>query len=222
MTLSELTILKNRIKVEYTDASLITQVCRLEEKSDGKKADFEWITNTVNLPKANLIADNVVTNPIVNNFLISETNYILDNIRNNSTIVALEGDELSSIRRYTVEHFVEQEIQTIIIPRELWIRVPNWNREINPNLTENLQGILHLGYPKSVRVIIPPNGVDFNDIIITSRVCNHLQFIPSKDEDKHRLHAGHEFRGTNIAFYLHAWYKYEKSALNCNVTIRRN
>lgn len=218
---NELDILKTRILQEYENNSIINKICKLGENQNGKKRDFKWITITADFPKQNLVADNILTNTIVNNFLVDETNHLLENIRNNSTTVALDGDELNSIRRNTVDFFTEQEILVIIIPRSLWTRIPEWNRTINPQLKQNSNQVLFLGYPKkAVPVVIPPNGVEFNDIIITSIGCNRLHFIPSKD-NKHRAHVGHETYSNKVSLYIHAWYKYEKSKLDCNVIIRR-
>ena len=217
---NELDILQSRILQEYENNSILNKICKLGENPNGKRADFNWITKKEDFPKQNLVEDNVLTNTIVNNFLADETNYLIDNIRNNSTTVALDGDELNSIRRYTIDYFTEQELLAIIIPRTLWTSVPDWNRTINPQLTDNSNSVLFLGYPKkAVQVVIPPHGVEFNDIIITSIGCNRLQFIPSKE--KNRADVGHEVYSNKATLYIHAWYKYEKSQLDCNVVIRR-
>lgn len=217
----ELSLLASRIRKEYWNSSNLDEICQFIPKPDGKKRNFKWITNKILLPRRNLHSEEVQTNGLLQKILVDEMNYLLENIRSNFPTVDMEGDEVQSIRNQAVNYFSDNKPTTIMIPRSLWTMVPDWNREINGTLVESSNSVLFLGYPSNLRVVIPPNGVDFEDILISNRVGNRLQYIPDKNTNS-RTNVGYEQNPDSISFYMHGWYLYEKPDLDCNVIIKRN
>lgn len=217
---SELSLLKSRVREEYFQNHKMDEICTFVSKN-GKKENFKWITNVMKLSKYNLVSNNIIMHDFLQKIFRDEMDYLLENIKNNAKTVESKGNELESICQNIGTYFDNNTPTTIIIPKKLREKIPDWNRELRPSIVDPPSDRLQLGDLGNLKVIIPQRGVEFNDIIITNRIGNVLNFIPDKTTNS-RIHIGHEKNPDTVSFYIHAWYFYEKRNLECNLVIKRN
>ena len=215
--IGKLEILKNRIKKYYRKNLIIDHVSQTNIVPSENKWKFEWFTCPTNIPRTNVDPDTFPITAVIERVIQQESNYAISKIKENSKKVELDDGILKCITKEAVSLFNQQDVKCIILPRSLYAQVPIWNNELNPNELEK-QRFLHLGVPKSVKVVIPPAGVEFNDIIISANTCNYFEFSASPDND--RLEVGYKKNNTGlIPFWVHSWCNYKSKDPSCNVTI---
>lgn len=212
-----LEILKNRVKDYYSENSIMDHISQVDIVPPENKAKFEWFTCTANLPRTDLDPNHFPITPVIERIIQQEANYAINKIKENSKKVKLDGDYLECITKEAVSLFNQQDVKFIILPRKLYQQVPTWNASLDPHEIER-QRFLHLGVPRSVEVIIPPQGVEFNDIIISAKTCNYFDFTKSPDDDRLEVDYDQNRAGT-IPFWVHVWCNYKSKENSCNVTI---
>jgi len=217
--INTLDILKNRVIEYYKENSIIDHIGQVDVAPSENKSKFTWITSKADLPRTNFDPNLFPINPVIEKIVQKEAEYAINEIKKNSIKAKLDDDPLECIKREAVSLFNEQDVKFIILPRKLYVDVPSWNVDLNPNVEER-QKFLHLGVPKSVRVIIPPQGVEFNDIIISGKTCNYFDFIQSNDGERFEVDYDHNRMGP-IPFWVHIWCNYKSTEKSCNVTITK-
>ncbi|MDH3617553.1 MAG: hypothetical protein OEM89_02385 [Nitrosopumilus sp.] len=194
----EVDTITNLATTRYQNRSIIRRICNL--RPNPNLQDFEPFNQSDRRNQTGYQVNQPRVRQMIDRLIVSETNYLINEIDNHSIHRDAQEDIRQSIQDAVTELFTNGfDPFSIIVPRSLMMDMVIWSREIDPTGVAD-RTILDLGLGFPLNVDMPAQNVEFNQIMILSNQSNIWEFIPGQNDSS--LQIGFQFNNTEIAFWL--------------------
>lgn len=181
----------------YRNHSLVSEICTLNEET--QKPDFKIFQRQTQLNRLELENGQIVRpDNMVHGLVNDELDYIINSIQNDVETTENSGELPQTIANATHQLSDNYEPDRIIIPRDFTSKIPEWNRLLDQNASDDFF-TLRLGHP--LRVIRFPLNYPFSNIVILCKNSIEYDFVQGIDNT--RLQLGLEVeRGIQFPFWV--------------------
>ena len=197
---------------EYQNHSLIHRICDL--RSNPNLRDFKQFNEGARHNHTLYQINELEINQMIDRLVVDETNYLIEQINQNS----ISGDAKENILE-SVQNSITELLKggfnptSIIVPRRMIVEIPKWNLDINQNLKDNSYTKFYVGLNQPLNVAMPVQNVEFNQIMILSDDSNNWEYIP-KTTNTPPPQIGTELTNTDIVFWFREECKFTNNMKN--------